>query len=262
MRSFYETLADSNDYFFVHEFHSQPVSPHFHKSLEFVYCLDGKTEFFAGGEKFVLEKDEIYTVPSYFVHSNRNLGENRTLSFLFAESYFDDFEKTYPNMTFDFVLRDKQTNQRLKPLFENLLALYMEYGQKQENIPFLKRRAVINDFLYVLTKAYPLHSIPKPKAEDRILDVLTFLNEHYAEPIDLPTLSKRYGYSPQHFSELFNTRVGCNLKAYINNVRIEKALALMADKNESRSITQIAFDCGFNSLATFYRALKTKRQAI
>ena len=64
MSSFYETEADRHDYMLIFPFTSSSVGAHFHKSLEFVYCLEGKTEFFIDGTRYVLNKDEIYTVPS------------------------------------------------------------------------------------------------------------------------------------------------------------------------------------------------------
>ena len=56
MKSFYETQADLNDYTFIHDFSETDIGAHFHKSIELVYCLNGKTEFFINGKKYLLDE--------------------------------------------------------------------------------------------------------------------------------------------------------------------------------------------------------------
>ena len=42
---------------------------------------------------------------------------------------------------------------------------------------------------------------------------------------------------------------------YLNRLRVQEAAKRMED-TDARGITDIALDCGFNSLNTFYRAKK------
>ena len=256
MASFYETNSDRNDYMFMHMFSSTTIGAHFHKALEIVYCVEGETEFFISGEKYLLAANEIYVVPSYAVHYNRYKKSNTILSFVFAHNYFHDFEKTYPNMIFEPVLRNHEAN---KKLYVKLKALHDLHWDCHQQIPFIKRQALINDFLYDLALTYPLLPIQEKKIDYTILDILTFINKHYTEDINLESLSNRYNYCPQYFSELFNKNVGCNLNTYLNNIRIENALLEIDDPQNKKSLAQIAFDNGFKSLPTFYRTLREKR---
>lgn len=258
VKSFYESQADQNDYTFLHEFSSTHIEAHFHKSLEIVYCLEGTTEFFINGKKTVLEKDDIYFVPSYAVHYNRNIGGNKILSFVFAHNFFHDFEKTFPNMTFQNVLQNKTQNKAaLRPLFEQVHETYWDYWPYP--IPFLKRQSLINDLLFRMSLIYPLVPIQQKKVDSIILDILSYINQHYTEDINLTSLAQRYNYCPQYFSELFNKNVGCSLNTYVNNIRIEQALEEIEDSNNKKTLTQIAFDHGFKSLPTFYRFLREKK---
>jgi AraC-like DNA-binding protein len=259
MKSFYETQADLNDYTFIHDFSETDIGAHFHKSIELVYCLNGKTEFFINGKKYLLDEDEIYFVPSYAVHSNKCLQSNKIISLVFAHNFFHDFEKTYPNMTFDNVLRNKLQNKNvLYPLFKEFYETYWDYWR--EPIPFLKRQSLINDLLFRMALIYPLVPIQQKKVDSTILEILTFIHQHYTEDLNLNSLAERYHYCPQYFSELFNKNVGCSLNAYLNNIRIEGALTEIDDPNNKKTLTQIAFDYGFKSLPTFYRTLREKRK--
>lgn len=258
MSSFYETEADRNDYMLIFPFTTSSVGAHFHKSLEFVYCLEGKTEFFINGTRYLLNADEIYTVPSYSIHYNKNIGPNKILSFVFAHNYFHDFEKSYPGLTFQPLLLNHEKNREIRIFLEDFFDFFAKNSYNYDNIPFLKRQAVINEFLYKLVNIYSLTNLSTKKVTNVILDILTYINTHYKEKLTVNNLADTFGYSPQHFSEIFNKHVGCNFNTYINNVRIENALLELNTPNNKKSHTEIAFDCGFNSLATFYRALNKK----
>ena len=259
IKSFYENQADANDYTFLHDFKSTNINAHFHKSLELVYCMEGTTEFFMNGKKYVLNADEIYFVPSYAVHYNKCIGSNKIMSCVFAHNFFHDFEKTYPNMTFEPVLKNTMQNKSaLLPLFMEFYETYWDYYP--DSIPFLKRQAIINDLLFRIALIYPLVPIQPKKVDTTILDILNHINEHYTENINLNSLAQKYNYCPQYFSELFNKNVGCSLNTYLNNVRIENAIAEIESPGNKKTLTQIAFDHGFKSLPTFYRALREKKK--
>ena len=57
--------------------------------------------------------------------------------------------------------------------------------------------------------------------------------------------------STAHLSRLFNQHMDCSIPAFRNRLRIERAK--MELKTTEKSITEIAFACGFNSLTHFNR---------
>ena len=83
--------------------------------------------------------------------------------------------------------------------------------------------------------------------------ILHYINEHYAEPLSLRSLSREFGYSPQYFSKLFHKYMRINLTEYVNIARVNQAKRLLESK---KSIAEIAFECGFGSTPSFYRAYK------
>ena len=57
----------------------------------------------------------------------------------------------------------------------------------------------------------------------------------------------------QQLSELLNKQIKLRFVDYINQYRLDFAISLLSKKNEDDSISQIAYQSGFNSIATFYR---------
>jgi AraC-like DNA-binding protein len=254
----YEPQSDKNNYFLIFPFTNCEVVPHFHKALEFVYCVKGEMEVMINGNKYILRPNEIYVAPSYSIHSHKILQANEYLVFVFAHNYYHDFEKSFPNKELLHVLKNHEENKKIYQKMLQMFQVFTDYNFLYENIPFLYRQALINEFLFELSKTYPLQDIKQKTVNNSILEILSYINQHYTENFSLESLAQKYNYSPKYFSEFFNKNVGCNLHTYVNNVRIDNALLDLNNPENKDSITQIAFKHGFNSLATFYRVLQRK----
>lgn len=90
----------------------------------------------------------------------------------------------------------------------------------------------------------------------RINKVLDYINNNYAEKINLLRLSEESCFSPFHFHRIFTSIVKETPNNYISRIRIEKAANLLL-YFPHLSITEIAFKCGFDSSASFARSFKT-----
>ena len=64
-------------------------------------------------------------------------------------------------------------------------------------------------------------------------------------------MPQEFGYNKYYFSRLFNTYIGDSLNGYINMVRVNNVIARA--KKSDDSLADIIFDCGFDSMTTFYR---------
>jgi AraC-like DNA-binding protein len=92
-----------------------------------------------------------------------------------------------------------------------------------------------------------------------IINRLTLLMEQdqpYLDPeLNLAKLSSLMKTKPDFISEVLNSSLNQNFFDYINKYRIEEfKLKCLSDKNKQLSVIGIAYDCGFNSKAAFYRA--------
>jgi AraC-like DNA-binding protein len=77
---------------------------------------------------------------------------------------------------------------------------------------------------------------------------------HFLEPVTLDILSRELGVSKFHISRIFSDQLHTSFRDYVNGRRV--ALAQMLLLSTTNPVTEIAFDSGFNSLRSFYRAFK------
>lgn len=258
--TFYEYAADQNDYFFSWRFPRNYTPPHFHKALEIIYCVKGSMRLFIDQQYYILKENDMCFIPSLTVHSNCYLDDDNVIhSFLFAHNFLHDFEKTFPKKSLPFLLQETEKNKIFYNDLMDMFNTYSSYDYKGSNIPFMQRQALINNLLLKLTTMYPLVEISEVKENQIVIDILKFIDLNYREELTLSTVAKHFHYVPKYFSAFFKKHVGCTFVEYVQNLRIQNILLQMDDPNNKKSTTVLAFENGFNSLATFYRALKKAR---
>ncbi len=81
-----------------------------------------------------------------------------------------------------------------------------------------------------------------------------YLADNYQHHITLNDVASAAGISPYHFSKRFKETIGIGFAEYLTRLRIEKCKKLLWNPN--CSITEAAFECGFQSMASFNRSWK------
>ncbi len=89
----------------------------------------------------------------------------------------------------------------------------------------------------------------------RINRVIDHISSNLDSELRLDQLALVANFSPFHFHRIFKSMTGETLFQFIQRIRLEKA-AQQLISNPRKTITEIAFDCGFSSSATFARAFK------
>lgn len=132
-------------------------------------------------------------------------------------------------------------------------------GLRQENV-FLTKTINLN---LEKTVTHPNVTYSKPLKEDEKEFIPLLLkhmdeNKSYLQPdITLKALSDELGVTSEYLSEIINSDLNKNFFDFINHYRIEEFKNQCKDeKNKNLNIIGLAFNCGFNSKATFNRVFK------
>lgn len=89
----------------------------------------------------------------------------------------------------------------------------------------------------------------------RINKVQDYIEEHYFQGISVDTLSEVAGFSKYHFNRVFKGILNESLSQYVNRIRIEHSLFLLAHRLD-KNMTDIAYELGYSDSAVFSRAFK------
>ncbi|MDH5656980.1 MAG: AraC family transcriptional regulator [Spirochaetia bacterium] len=108
-------------------------------------------------------------------------------------------------------------------------------------------------------RPYSVSSLDQVKEEliqIKLNDLVAEEKIYKVEDLSLPMLAAAIGISPHQMSEYLNKNEGKSFFKYINAMRIEEAKKLLM--NDQLTISQICYEVGFNTSATFYSAFKDK----
>lgn len=87
--------------------------------------------------------------------------------------------------------------------------------------------------------------------------VLDYVYLHIDDELSLKSLAGIAGFSDFHFHRIFKSIVGETLNQFVWRVRVERGAAMMR-ANPDIKVSDVAFACGFTSLAGYSRAFKTR----
>lgn len=90
--------------------------------------------------------------------------------------------------------------------------------------------------------------------EDRFDLVLSYVYEHLDQPLDLIRLAEVAGMSARHWHRIFSAAFGESLPALVKRVRLQRAVALLAD---NVPIAEVATQCGYPNVSSFTRTFRS-----
>ncbi len=90
--------------------------------------------------------------------------------------------------------------------------------------------------------------------------VIDYIEKHLKEELNNKTLAQISSYSEYHFIRIFRKYVGLTPADYIRKRRISEIVRRVGERN--RSMSEIAFEYGFNSKENFTRAFKNEHNIL
>ncbi|MBR5460179.1 MAG: helix-turn-helix transcriptional regulator [Clostridia bacterium] len=89
---------------------------------------------------------------------------------------------------------------------------------------------------------------------EAIVNLISWIEKNYTESITLERLSEVSGFNKKYLCRVFKEYTSKTVIEYINTLRLEKACIDM----KTKSITESAYDSGFNDLSYFCKVFKSQ----
>ena len=120
------------------------------------------------------------------------------------------------------------------------------------------RLAVLNYILYIC-KSYLKQDVHTgggsiSKGHEAVLKAVEYIDKNYEKHLSIDDIASVAGFSKYHFSRLFKNYTGFTVVEHINGRRCENAKVML--ENETKSISQIASECGFESCSYFAKSFE------
>lgn len=235
------------------DFHMEPIR---HDYAKILYAIEGCGWLERDQTRIALERNAPLFIPAGLRH--RIVDEpGKPLSLYAVCLQADAFAPTAA----DWIARlpalqldAKIAGQRWRGYFQRLL-----YEQTMGNPG---RDVIMLGTVYEMVVLLGRRAVPPGEANDsidkRLEAYLDVLKRTFYRSATLADAAGSVGLGERRFSQLFRARTGSSWLNYVRQLRLSHAEYLL--RTTDRSVTSIAFECGFSDLSNFYRAFKAGYQ--
>lgn len=234
---------------------------HWHEDIEWIYIISGKMCYYINGKRILLNEKDSLMVNARQMHYGYSYKEQncRFLCILFHPSLFGS------NKTL--------LQKYVTPVIENSDCEYLYFHSKQtrgqeiaeylEQICCLKEKAANAYEIQAIAVMFQLWSSLLQYGELTIQNsngnnnsdleiqknMVSFIYQHYAEQISLNEIAASGNVSRSKCCLIFKHYLQQSPVDFLNTFRLKTSCSLL--RNTEKSITEVAFSCGFNHLSYF-----------
>ncbi len=223
---------------------------HIHKEIELMLVKKGEIEVTINSVSRLLHEGDISFAPPNSIHSYKTCASNEHLIIIFNMDLLPLYKNIFS------ACKASETHLRASLVPDEVITSFEQIYREahSDNNP-----GIITGYLYIMiSRLMPLLGLKKTSKEaggDLLERLLGHIQRNYLNPISLNSIASELNISPYYVSRLFSNNIGVRLDKYINELRISYANHLLASSD--KQITEIAFECGFDTLRTFNRAYKS-----
>jgi len=233
-----ERFGQNNSLIIWEQTGSNYPTQHFHRNYELIYVYDGQMSVLLDEENLTLGTNEFVLIFPNQIHSFSSEKNTKSKLVIFSPNYIKLFYEEYLNkLPFNKVFKaDDETRQFI---VENLKENSNEYTVK----------ACLYAICGEITKQTDFYEISTNKNLALTHNFLAYMTVNFTKNITLKDVAADLGYNHQYLSRYINKRFSMSFCYILNSYRVDCAIYLL--KNTDKSISSIAYDCGFESIRSF-----------
>lgn len=237
---------------------------HWHEEIELLYQLNGRSDIQIDGKKYQIQNKLLTVINSRQVHSIHTYSDTSMficvhISKKLIEKYIPDID-LYRIYCIPDDIPDSQFPEYLSVCrqMEDLLRLYITDKPAWQ----MESEGIILQVLAQLIRHFSRKSAPDEiglssadrTSFNRIRDVITYVEEHFREPISLQDIAGHLSLGREYFCRFFKKNMGMSFLRYLNEVRISHVYRDL--EQTDAPITEIAEKNGFHNQKLFNRTFR------
>ena len=229
---------------------------HLHHEMELLYMLQGRCAVFFDHRNFVLKPEDLVVFHPFSSHQLYREEGAHTLS-LYIPIHLLNQAGINTVRCISPLQPEKQVSLDL--IRVRLAEMFRDYTED----PAARRLNLFAELLELLSilqqdfsidpsgKGISAHALKK---SDRRQQILSYVWEHYSEPLTLKKTAAQFYLSEGHFSRLFQELAGKPFSDYLRSVRLSHARQALLQADVT--VTDAALASGFGNINTFIDAFR------
>ena len=240
---------------------------HWHPELEIQYVYEGTARYHIDYDYFDSQAGDIFLIRPNGLHSihpvDNQPHHTDPLHFhldMLGQSLVDPLSLRYlqplQNSNFKFKQCLRSSNEGYTEIKDLLFEIFKMIRQKDRHYELLLK-SKLEELIYLF---YFYRLVERKTSDDhyrkneKIREIIDYINQHYAENLTIEKLSELMGYSKTHFMTIFKQHTGTSCTEFIIQARLNAACEEL--RNSVKPVLEIATNVGFNNLSNFNRQFK------
>ena len=251
---FYTPTATAKNLFFypvcLGYFYYEPdyfIRREHYDSFLIMLVTKGSCLITVNGTSFIAEKGDVVLLDCYAPHQYESQGEWEASWLHFdgplARNYYEQISTLYGNLI---------TPRNLDVISHSLSKIFHTFRNSNTII-----EASISKYIVAILTELLLSKGNNNTAstkQNSLSEIITFINESFAEPITLQELASRANLSLFYFTRIFTKEIGMTPHQYLIATRLNSAKFLLI--STTMSVKEIAYKTGFTSESSFCSTFK------
>ncbi|WP_313636830.1 GH39 family glycosyl hydrolase, partial [Paenibacillus sp.] len=237
------------------------VPNHWHMSVELIFVLSGNLEVSTGNRQYRLKEGDMLLINQCYVHEVIGLDQNIIATFRIPITYLKQHIHNVEKISFECYSAEagpeKQSGMdTMRQLMAEMVQLNYKGGEAYE----LEMEARMLGLFSVLVKQFKRPDSGEAmnvKYMERMMNIITYIDEHYKEPVSLQTIAEREYLSVPYLSKFFSENIGVNFQTYLTSIRLKNTVEALLSHQE-QSLAELALQHGFPNAKSFYAAFKSR----
>ncbi|MGM7722683.1 AraC family transcriptional regulator [Metabacillus sp. Hm71] len=251
-----------------HRFADMPL--HMHTFIEMNYVYSGECRQLLNGKEVKLTQGQICLLDKDVPHCIPELGENDILVNIimkketFSTAFLGQLSNkgivssflanaVSENQRHDrYILFHTENHENLQLIIRNMLCEYFDPQDYSMELVSYYMPILFTELMrvYTLDKNFEL---AKSSGKTNIIEILQYIEEHYKD-CTLTSLAETFNFNANYLGNMLKERTGKTFLELVQTQRMINAESLLT--NTDKSIDEIAFQVGYDSLSFFYRKFK------
>ena len=232
---------------------------HWHEALEINFVAEGSVKVCTASQSQIFSKGEAFFLNSNVLASMENqndcIMESHLFHPVFLSGHFKSiFETKYLNPVIQNKKLDLLALRGNTPEEKQIIGKLRQLSRLQaEPDPEFQTRNLLSDIWLLLLRQIQnadSHIFHAPKKnQDRILTMLSYMHENFAEKLTLEQIAESAAVSVRECLRCFRESIHQSPMDYLIEYRIQRAKKML--EHTDLSITDVALHCGFSNNSYF-----------
>ncbi len=269
---FYSSISSPEAYTFLIPFENgRRCDLHTHSHIELIYVAKGFLRIHIENQDVQISQGEMLLISANVLHGEYLSADDCTILCLdIDDSFFDQYMENTKKDTYMHSLKNLLNQKRseyfyirFSPFDQTPLTYHAFYTILEElikNRPGKKHIIIgyVERIIDLLTQEFRMQMMTedtKAFHEALLIDIKEYIASNLSD-VSVKSIAEAFHYSPDYLNRLFRGAEDITLSAYIQEIRLAKALQLLRSQDDS--VASIAESVGYRNQGFFYRKFKER----